>query len=162
MPPAQSQALRQQVLMMQRGNSIDITKLQQVNLIAQKSYESKGTVETAQKIDSRTEREEERCIKGIPVKFFVDEVFKQDRARKENNGTLEEFPIKIPGIGLHAIKEKQKVLNEKASGQKKENSKFKYQRDIASHFLRDEQRFKDREQKLFEQMEDLLDDERIR
>ena len=33
-PPAQSQALRQQVLMMQRGNSIDITKLQQVNLIA--------------------------------------------------------------------------------------------------------------------------------
>ena len=113
-------------------------------------------------MDSRTEREEERMIKGIPVKHFVDEVFKQDRLRKENNGTLEEYPIKISGIGLHAIKEKQNIMNERASGQKQTNSKFKYQRDIASHFLRDEQRFKNREQQLFEKMEDLLDDERIR
>ena len=114
-------------------------------MMAQKSIDTKATNEQTQKIESRTEREEERCIKGIPVKHFVDEVFKQDRLRKENNGTLEEYPIKITGIGLHAIQEKQKVLNEKASGQKVTNSKFKYQREIADHFLRDEQRFKDRE-----------------
>ena len=37
---------------------------------------------------------------------FIDDVLKQDRVRKEADGKLEDFEIKVPGIGLHAIKEK--------------------------------------------------------
>ena len=73
------------------------------------------------KADSRTDREEERCIKGIPIRQFCDEVFKQDRRRRDKEGTLEEYPIQIAGIGLHAIQEKQKAKNEMASGNKPKN-----------------------------------------
>jgi len=45
-------------------------------------------------------------IKGIPIRTFIDEVKRQDRARKENEGTFDNYPIKVPGIGLHAIKAK--------------------------------------------------------
>ena len=113
--------------------------------------------------DSRMEQQqEERCIKGIPVKFFIDEVKKQDRARLDREGTLEDFPIQIPGIGLHAIKEKQKVKEEKALGGKAKNPKFQYQRKIADLFLQDERRYKSKEQQIFDNMEDLLDDEKVR
>jgi len=75
---------------------------------------------------------------------------------------LNDYPILIPGIGLHAIKKKHKALEEKALGGKAKNTKFEYQREIMEHFLRDEWRLHEREKKIFEQMEDLLDDERIR
>ena len=68
----------------------------------------------------------------------------------------------MPGIGLHAIKKKHQAKEEKALGGKTKNPKFEYQRDIMEHFLNDEKRFKAREREIFEQMEDLLDDERIR
>ena len=49
----------------------------------------------------------ERQIKGIPVKTFIDEVFKQEKARRakiEEGGNPDDCPpIMIPGIGLHAI-----------------------------------------------------------
>ena len=66
------------------------------------------------------------CIKGIPRKQFIEEILKQERARKESEGTLEDFPIKIPGFGLHAILEKQKVKEEKAKRTKPRNAKFSY------------------------------------
>ena len=96
------------------------------------------------------------------MRQFIEEVRKQDRLRVQNDGTIEDYPIRIPGIGLHAIQEKQKLKEEKAKGTKARNPKFTYQKEIADHFLRDEQRFKTREAEIFEQMEDLLDDERIR
>ena len=72
------------------------------------------------------DREEERCIKGMPAKFFVDEIKKQDRICKLNGGKLEDFPIQIPGIGLHSILEKQKVKEEQANGGRATNPKFQY------------------------------------
>ena len=69
---------------------------------------------------------EERCIKGITIKQFIDEVKKQERARLKADGNPEDYPIKIPGIGLHAITAKQKVKEEKAAGGKAANPKFKY------------------------------------
>lgn len=105
---------------------------------------------------------DDRLIKGMPIRYFIDEVKKQVKVREENEGTAEDYPIKIPGIGLHAIKEKQKVKEEKALGGKTKNPKFSYQKDIADHFMRDELRYKAREGKIFEKMEDLLDEEAIR
>ena len=56
----------------------------------------------------QTEETHERAIKGIPLRDFIDHVLRKDKEREENEGTLEEFPIKIPGFGLHAILDKQK------------------------------------------------------
>ena len=56
----------------------------------------------------QTEENHERAIKGIPLREFIDHVLRKDKEREENEGTLEEYPIKIPGFGLHAILDKQK------------------------------------------------------
>ena len=105
---------------------------------------------------------DERYIKGIPIKQFIDEVKRQERARNRAEGNPEDYPIKIPGIGLHAIQDKQKEKEKKAAGGKAVNPKFQYQRQIADHFLRDERRLKSRESDIFNQLEDLLDDEKVR
>ena len=102
------------------------------------------------------EKDSERCIKGIPVRTFIDEIKRQDRARREADGSLEEFPIVIPGIGLHAIKQKHAAKEQKALGGKAKNPKFEYQRAIMEHFLRDERRLVEREKQIFEQMEDIM------
>ena len=52
------------------------------------------------------EKEAERLIKGIPIRTFIDEIKRQDLARRDAHGTMEDFPILVPGIGLHAIKKK--------------------------------------------------------
>lgn len=44
-----------------------------------------------------------RCIRGIPIQELIDTVLKQDEVRREKGGTLEDFPIRLRGIGLHAI-----------------------------------------------------------
>ena len=75
---------------------------------------------------------------------------------------MEDFPILVPGIGLHAIKKKHQAKEEKALGGKAKHPKFEYQRNIMQHFLDDEQKHKQRENDLFEKMEDLLDEEKIR
>ena len=114
-------------------------------------------------IDSKGEvKEDQRLIKGIPIRTFIDEIKRQDRARRDAEGTMDEFPILIPGIGLHAIKKKHQKKEEKAQGGKAKNPKFQYQKDIMQHFLNDQKRYKQREVQLFEKMEDLLDEERIR
>jgi len=46
-----------------------------------------------QKIESRTEREEERCFRGIPIQKFCDMINHQAKLRHENEGTDEEYPI---------------------------------------------------------------------
>ena len=51
---------------------------------------------------------------------------------------------------------------EQALGGRAKNPKFAYQKNISEHFHRDEHRYRTQEQKLFDRMEDLLDDERIR
>ena len=50
--------------------------------------------------------EKERDIKGIPIRQFIDLILKQEKTRKENEGELEDYPIHLPGIGLHHIKAK--------------------------------------------------------
>ena len=44
--------------------------------------------------DSKNEdKDTERCIKGIPIRSFIDEIKKQDKARREAQGTLDDYPI---------------------------------------------------------------------
>ena len=80
----------------------------------------------------------------------------------ENEGTLEEYPIQIPGFGLHAIKAKQRDEEEKARRAKAQHPRFTYEKRINKKFLKGEMRFKEREQEIFTKMEDLLDEEVIR
>ena len=87
---------------------------------------------------------------------------KRDEERRVNFATLEEYPIHLEGIGLHAIKARQKVKEDQAVGQTAKHPKFAYQKDIAGHFHRDEHRYANKEKEIFDTMEDLLDDERIR
>ena len=110
----------------------------------------------------QTEEQHERAIKGIPLRDFIDHVLRKDKEREENEGTLKEYPIKIPGFGLHAIQDKQKKKEAQALNAKKVDPKFRYQRRIAKKFLKGECRFKYHEQNLIDKMEDLLDDEAIR
>ena len=104
----------------------------------------------------------EKLIKGIPLHRFCDEIFRQKRICDLAEGDLRDFPIEVEGIGLHAIQKRRKIEEDLASGVKARNSKFVYKQDIDKHFHRDEHRFKNRETKIFEQMEDLLDDEEVR
>ena len=76
--------------------------------------------------DQAEETTHERAIKGIPLRDFIDHVLRQDKKREENEGTLEEFPIKIPGFGLHAILDRQKEKEAIAAGANKQNPKFRY------------------------------------
>ena len=76
--------------------------------------------------NSGKSEELDRSIRGIPIRTFIDEIFKQDRVRKENEGTFKEYPIKLPGIGLHAIEERQKAKEQKALGGKPKNAKSEY------------------------------------
>ena len=56
----------------------------------------------------------------------------------------------MEGIGLHAIKAKQRVKEELALGQNTKHPKFAYQKEISEHFNRDENRYKSSEKKLFD------------
>lgn len=151
--PGTNAALKRAILALHKHQSVQLPAAKAGSKTAALSGNGESKAE---------EKDSERCIKGIPVRTFIDEIKRQDRARREADGSLEEFPIVIPGIGLHAIKQKHAAKEQKALGGKAKNPKFEYQRAIMEHFLRDERRLVEREKQIFEQMEDALDDERTR
>lgn len=180
---SQNENLRRAVLALQKNKSFNVNAMNHNNKISfgllknsaegrsndnedmENSYfnlkDKDGSLGGTMGANLQGDQLDHRLIKGIPLRTFIDEVKRQDRARKDNEGSFDEYPIKVPGIGLHAIKAKQKAKEDALVG-KPLNPKFRYQRDIADHFLTGETRFKKREKILFEKMEDLLDEERIR
>lgn len=85
-------ALLQAVNQMYKTKSVMPTQTRQQNLMTNKQSSPSGTQDNnnPSRIDTRTDKHEEvdRSIRGIPIRTFIDEIFKQDRARKLNEGTL--------------------------------------------------------------------------
>jgi len=68
--------------------------------------------------------------------------------------------ICIPGIGYHATLVAKYDRQQKSQSQgAKKAVKFSYQNDIYGNFVRDQVRYKNREKKLFDLLEDKLDNE---